>query len=94
VTAERVGFEPTKSFDSALFKSAAINRSATSPRRRIPVALEYADELESLLVPRQVVLRRHVRYHDGAGDQVVPPSSPSVDEDPDETEMRASNRDR
>ena len=33
--AERVGFEPTKSFDSALFKSAAINRSATSPRRRI-----------------------------------------------------------
>ena len=29
--AERVGFEPTKSFDSALFKSAAINRSATSP---------------------------------------------------------------
>jgi hypothetical protein len=34
--AERVGFEPTKSFDSALFKSAAINRSATSPVRRIP----------------------------------------------------------
>ena len=34
--AERVGFEPTKSFDSALFKSAAINRSATSPWRRIP----------------------------------------------------------
>jgi hypothetical protein len=34
--AERVGFEPTKSFDSALFKSAAINRSATSPRERIP----------------------------------------------------------
>ena len=31
--AERVGFEPTKSFDSALFKSAAINRSATSPAR-------------------------------------------------------------
>ena len=35
--AERVGFEPTKSFDSALFKSAAINRSATSPRHRITV---------------------------------------------------------
>ena len=34
--AERVGFEPTKSFDSALFKSAAINHSATSPRERIP----------------------------------------------------------
>ena len=34
--AERVGFEPTKSFDSALFKSAAINRSATSPAVRIP----------------------------------------------------------
>ena len=34
--AERVGFEPTKSFDSALFKSAAINRSATSPSQRIP----------------------------------------------------------
>ena len=33
--AERVGFEPTKSFDSALFKSAAINRSATSPGDRI-----------------------------------------------------------
>ena len=33
--AERVGFEPTKSFDSALFKSAAINHSATSPRERI-----------------------------------------------------------
>ena len=33
--AERVGFEPTKSFDSALFKSAAINRSATSPCDRI-----------------------------------------------------------
>ncbi len=32
--AERVGFEPTKSFDSALFKSAAINRSATSPGRQ------------------------------------------------------------
>jgi hypothetical protein len=29
--AERVGFEPTNSFESALFKSAAINRSATSP---------------------------------------------------------------
>ncbi len=29
--AERVGFEPTKSCDSALFKSAAFNRSATSP---------------------------------------------------------------
>ena len=26
-----MGFEPTKSFDSALFKSAAINHSATSP---------------------------------------------------------------
>ena len=36
--AERVGFEPTKSFDSALFKSAAINRSATSPAVRIPAA--------------------------------------------------------
>ena len=36
--AERVGFEPTKSFDSALFKSAAINRSATSPRARIPAS--------------------------------------------------------
>ena len=35
--AERVGFEPTKSFDSALFKSAAINRSATSPPERIAV---------------------------------------------------------
>jgi hypothetical protein len=34
--AERVGFEPTKSLDSALFKSAAINRSATSPPQRIP----------------------------------------------------------
>ena len=33
--AERVGFEPTKSFDSTLFKSAAFNRSATSPRARI-----------------------------------------------------------
>jgi hypothetical protein len=33
--AERVGFEPTKSFDSALFKSAAFNRSATSPPERI-----------------------------------------------------------
>ena len=32
--AERVGFEPTKSFDSALFKSAAINHSATSPGRQ------------------------------------------------------------
>ena len=32
--AERVGFEPTNSFESALFKSAAINRSATSPRGR------------------------------------------------------------
>ena len=31
VVAERVGFEPTKSFDSTLFKSVAINRSATSP---------------------------------------------------------------
>ena len=29
--AERVGFEPTNSFESALFKSAAFNRSATSP---------------------------------------------------------------
>ena len=29
--AERVGFEPTESLDSTLFKSAAINRSATSP---------------------------------------------------------------
>ena len=38
--AERVGFEPTKSFDSALFKSAAINRSATSPAVRIPAAIE------------------------------------------------------
>ena len=37
--AERVGFEPTKSFDSALFKSAAINRSATSPAVRIPAAI-------------------------------------------------------
>jgi hypothetical protein len=37
--AERVGFEPTKSFDSALFKSAAINRSATSPRVRIPASI-------------------------------------------------------
>ena len=35
--AERVGFEPTKSLDSALFKSAAINRSATSPRARVAV---------------------------------------------------------
>ncbi len=34
--AERVGFEPTKSCNSALFKSAAFNRSATSPGRRIP----------------------------------------------------------
>ena len=33
-----MGFEPTKSFDSALFKSAAINRSATSPAVRIPAA--------------------------------------------------------
>jgi len=33
--AERVGFEPTKSFDSALFKSAAINHSATSPRANV-----------------------------------------------------------
>ena len=32
--AERVGFEPTKSLDSTLFKSAAINRSATSPGSR------------------------------------------------------------
>src|SRR6478736_6269257 len=38
--AERVGFEPTKSFDSALFKSAAINRSATSPAVRIPAPIE------------------------------------------------------
>ncbi len=37
--AERVGFEPTKSFDSTLFKSVAINRSATSPLRRIPATL-------------------------------------------------------
>jgi hypothetical protein len=29
--AERVGFEPTDSLESALFKSAAFNRSATSP---------------------------------------------------------------
>ena len=29
--AERVGFEPTNPFESALFKSAAFNRSATSP---------------------------------------------------------------
>ena len=29
--AERVGFEPTESCNSALFKSAAFNRSATSP---------------------------------------------------------------
>ena len=38
--AERVGFEPTKSFDSALFKSAAINRSATSPAVRIPADID------------------------------------------------------
>src|SRR6476661_8267319 len=38
--AERVGFEPTKSFDSALFKSAAIYRSATSPAVRIPATFE------------------------------------------------------
>ena len=36
--AERVGFEPTKSLDSALFKSAAINRSATSPAARVAAA--------------------------------------------------------
>jgi hypothetical protein len=35
MVAERVGFEPTKSFDSALFKSAAFNRSATSPAGRV-----------------------------------------------------------
>ncbi len=40
--AERVGFEPTKSFDSALFKSAAINRSATSPAARVAVATRRA----------------------------------------------------
>jgi hypothetical protein len=34
--AERVGFEPTGSCDPALFKSAAIDRSATSPCGRIP----------------------------------------------------------
>jgi hypothetical protein len=33
--AERVGFEPTESCNSALFKSAAFDRSATSPRVRI-----------------------------------------------------------
>ncbi len=32
--AERVGFEPTESRDSTLFKSAAFNRSATSPGRK------------------------------------------------------------
>ena len=34
--AERVGFEPTKSCDSTLFKSVAFNRSATSPRGGYP----------------------------------------------------------
>ena len=36
--AERVGFEPTESCNSALFKSAAFDRSATSPRERIAAA--------------------------------------------------------
>jgi hypothetical protein len=30
--AERVGFEPTRAFTLAVFKTAAFNRSATSPR--------------------------------------------------------------
>jgi len=30
--AERVGFEPTDAFTSAVFKTAAINHSATSPK--------------------------------------------------------------
>ena len=38
--AERVGFEPTKSLDSALFKSAAINRSATSPAASVAAAMQ------------------------------------------------------
>ena len=42
-----VGFEPTKSFDSTLFKSAAINRSATSPRQG------YRDAGSVPVMPRQ-----------------------------------------
>ena len=38
--AERVGFEPTESCNSALFKSAAFDRSATSPPERIAAAQE------------------------------------------------------
>ena len=48
--AERVGFEPTKSFDSALFKSAAINRSATSPPDRI-AATSYAGTRNQKIAP-------------------------------------------
>jgi hypothetical protein len=54
--AERVGFEPTKSFDSALFKSAAINRSATSPRNRIPAVRKVlapgVPRLDGVRIPR------------------------------------------
>jgi hypothetical protein len=32
--AERVGFEPTRAFTLPVFKTGAVNRLATSPRRR------------------------------------------------------------
>ena len=35
ILAEREGFEPPDACASAVFKTAALNRSATSPRRKI-----------------------------------------------------------
>ena len=76
--AERVGFEPTKSFDSALFKSAAINRSATSP----PTG--YRAGVRAQRGGRSAVVRRSgLLDDDGPGDEVLPAAAALVDEDPD-----------
>src|SRR5215207_10828072 len=79
--AERVGFEPTGSCDPALFKSAAIDRSATSPSGRIP---RWWRDGRPRPGPGSGL------DDDRAGDQVVPAAAALVDEDPDEPEVEDS----
>ena len=50
--AERVGFEPTDAFTSAVFKTAALSHSATSLKMEVPLGIEpRTTEYKSVILP-------------------------------------------
>lgn len=88
--AERVRFELTETCVSAVFKTAAIGRSATSPLARI--AAPRADAGGATALRDRARFAPPVRPSDlldddRTGDEIVPAALALVDEDPDEADV-------